>query len=151
MAMWGIWSFWARVWNQLQLLWQLPDSLTQALSLESALHLHSDPSCLQSDSLFFFFLNHTCGIWTFLAWARSGIWAAAVGLRHSHSNTGSEPHLQPTAYTEACSNSRSLTHWVRPRIEPTSSQTLCWILNLLSHSGNSWKQFKICTFHMFNK
>jgi len=26
---------------------------------------------------------------------------------------------------------------VRPGIEPTSSQTLCWVLNLLSHSGNS--------------
>ena len=28
--------------------------------------------------------------------ARGRIGAAAVGLRHSHSNTRSEPHLQPT-------------------------------------------------------
>ena len=31
----------------------------------------------------------------------------------------------------------SLTHWVRPGIKPTSSQTLCWVLNLLSHNKNS--------------
>ena len=28
--------------------------------------------------------------------ARGRIGAVAAGLRHSHSNTGSEPHLQPT-------------------------------------------------------
>ena len=34
-------------------------------------------------------------------------------------------------------NTRSSTHWVRPGIVPTSLRTLCWVLNLLSHSGNS--------------
>ena len=33
---------------------------------------------------------------------------------------------------------RSLTHWARPGIEPTSSQTLYQVLNPLSHNGNSW-------------
>ena len=41
--------------------------------------------------------------------ARGEIRAAAAGLHHSHSDTGSEPHLQPT-YTTAHSNVGSLTH-----------------------------------------
>ena len=40
-------------------------------------------------------------------------------------------------YTVACSNTGSLTHQARPGMEPASSQTLCWILNPLSHNGNS--------------
>ena len=35
-----------------------------------------------------------------------------------------------------CSNTRSLTHWVRPGIEPASSQRQCQVLNLLRHNGN---------------
>ena len=42
-------------------------------------------------------------------------------------------------YTIACSNAGSWTHWVRPEIEPPSTWTLCWVLNLLSHNGNSTK------------
>ena len=55
--------------------------------------------------------------------ARDRIGAAAADLHHSHSNAGSEKHLWPT-YTRAHSNSRFLTHWERPGIEPTAS----WIL-----------------------
>ena len=40
-------------------------------------------------------------------------------------------------YTTAHSNAGSLTHWAKPGIEPTSSWTLCWVLNPLSHNGNS--------------
>ena len=36
-------------------------------------------------------------------------------------------------------NARSLTQWARPGIEPTSSLILCWVLNHLSHNGNSIK------------
>ena len=39
--------------------------------------------------------------------------------------------------TTACSNTRSLTQWARPRIEPECSWTLYWVLNPLSHNGNS--------------
>ena len=62
----------------------------------------------------------------------------------------SELHLRPASQpqqhriqaasasiAEVCSYARFLTHWVRPRIKPTSSWTLCWALNLLSHKGNS--------------
>ena len=40
-------------------------------------------------------------------------------------------------YAAACGNARSLIPWVRPGIEPTSSWRQCWVLNLLSRSGNS--------------
>ena len=36
----------------------------------------------------------------------------------------------------AWGNVRSLTHWARPGIKPTSSWTVCQVLNLLSHNGN---------------
>ena len=38
---------------------------------------------------------------------------------------------------QAYSNSGSLTHWMRPGMEPESSGTLCQVLNPLSHSVNS--------------
>ena len=40
-------------------------------------------------------------------------------------------------YATAYSKTGSSTHWARPEIEPGSSQTPCWVLNLLSHSGTS--------------
>ena len=46
-----------------------------------------------------------------------------------------EPQLQ--AYAAAHGNTRSLTHWERPGIVPESSWTLCWVLNLLRHNGNT--------------
>ena len=52
------------------------------------------------------------------SWARGWIGAVAAGLCHSHSNTKSE--LSAT-YTTAHSKAWSLTHWVRPGIEPTTS------------------------------
>ena len=54
--------------------------------------------------------------------ARGPLGAVATGLSHSHSNSGSEPHL-PT-YTTAHGNARSLTHRARPGIEPTTSWCL---------------------------
>lgn len=49
---------------------------------------------------------YTCGIWTF--------------------PLGVEWELKLQAYTTACSNTGSLTHWGRSEMEPTSSWTLCW-------------------------
>ena len=54
--------------------------------------------------------------------ARGRIRAAAAGPHHSHSNAGSEPHLQPIPQLKALLD--SLTHWARPGIEPTT----LWIL-----------------------
>ena len=40
-------------------------------------------------------------------------------------------------YATACNNVRSLTHWVRPGIEPAFSQRPRQVFNPLSHNGNS--------------
>ena len=42
-------------------------------------------------------------------------------------------------YTTACSTAGSLIHWMSPGIKLTSSQTLCWVPNLLNHNRNSHK------------
>ena len=43
----------------------------------------------------------------------------------------------PMTYAEACCKVGALSHWARPGIEPVSPQTLCQVLNPLSHNGNS--------------
>ena len=45
----------------------------------------------------------------------------------------------------ACSNARSLTQWVRPGIEPSSSQRQHYVFNLLNHRRNSIEGFKMLT------
>ena len=45
-------------------------------------------------------------------------------------------------YTAVYSNAGSLAHWVRPEIEPTSSQRP--VLNTLSQKGNSKMFFQMC-------
>ena len=45
--------------------------------------------------------------------------AAAAGLHHSHSDTGSQS--PSVTYTEAYGDTGSLTHWTRPGIKPVSS------------------------------
>ena len=49
--------------------------------------------------------------------ARGRIGAIAAGLRHNHSNARSVS----VTYTTAYGNTRSLTHWARPGIEPATS------------------------------
>ena len=75
------------------------------------------------------------------SWARGWIGAAASSLYHSYPSTNRSKHwIQVPSLTNAtaCSNAGSLTHWGRPGIEPASSWRLCWVLNLLSHHGNSY-------------
>ena len=45
-------------------------------------------------------------------------------------------HAVSATYATAGANAGSVTHWVRPGIEPASSQRLRWVINLLSHNGN---------------
>ena len=55
--------------------------------------------------------------------------------------------IRATSMTSAtaCNSTRSLTHRARPGIEPTTSHTLCWVLNPLSHNGPSHiSHFKHC-------
>ena len=56
--------------------------------------------------------------------ARGQIGIAAAGLWHSHNNNERIQATGSVTYTAARGNAGSLTHWVRPRIEPASS----WIL-----------------------
>ena len=53
--------------------------------------------------------------------------AAAASLCHRHSNVGI--WALPVTYTTAHSNARSLTSWVRPGIEPTTSWFLVWFVS----------------------
>ena len=79
-------------------------------------------SCQEKKGYFFFFFFGlfratpvACGSFQ----ARGQIRAAAASLPHSHSNTG--PELSCNRHY---GNARSLTHWTRPGIDPTSS----WML-----------------------
>ena len=89
----------------------------------------------QINVFFLSFYGHTCGIWMFLGQGSNRscscglcpqpqqhwVWAISVN------------------YTAACSNAESLTHWMRPGIEPASSWRQHWVFNPLSHSRNSSK------------
>ena len=73
---------------------------------------------------FFFFLGATTAAYG-SSQARSQIKAAAAGLHHSLQQC----QIWAVIYTTACSNIRSLTHWWRPGIKPTSSGILFGFLN----------------------
>ena len=79
------------------------------------------------------FYGITCNIWKFLS--QGSNWSCSWGPPHSHSNTW----IQATSmtYTATCSNARTLTHWEKPGIKPTSSQKHCQVFNPLSHNENS--------------
>ena len=74
---------------------------------------------------FFFFLFRAAPMAYRISRARSLIGAVATGLCNRHSN----PRSEPAFYTEDHSNSGSLTHCVRPRIEPTPS---CILVRLVT-------------------
>ena len=82
----------------------------------------------------FIFYRCTYGIWKFLGQG-SNQSCSCLPTSQSRQN-----RIQATSvtYIAAYGNAGSLTHWTRPGIEPTSSQRQHWVLNLLSHNGNSW-------------
>ena len=49
-------------------------------------------------------------------------------------------------YASAYCNAKFLTHWARPGTELTSSQRQHWVLNPLSHNGNSLVDFLLKTY-----
>ena len=65
--------------------------------------------------------------------ARGQIGAVATCLCHSHSKAGSEP--ASVTYTTTHGITGSLTHWVRPGIEPESSWILVWFVNHWDTTG----------------
>ena len=83
-------------------------------------------------SFFFFFCIFAIS-WAALAayggsQARGLIGPLAAGLRHSHSNTGSEPHLQPTPQLvatldpEPTSKARDQTHNLRVLVDSSTTE-----------------------------
>ena len=71
----------------------------------------------------------------------------ARGLRHSHSNTRSKSRLRPTlqTYTTAHGSAGSLTHWVRPVIEPASS----WVVVMFLTAMPRWELLYLYCFFPF--
>ena len=78
--------------------------------------------------LLFFFLFRAAPVAYGGSQTRGQMGATTVSLCHSHSNTGFKLHLWPT-YNTAHSKARSVTHWVRPRIEPA---TLWFLVRFVS-------------------
>ena len=119
--------------------WRLQPQLT--VSHSSCLHENGDFSTSMKYTYFFFLFLYYIATPAADAssWARGQIGAAAASLQHSQGNTRSELHLWPTPQLVA--NTRSLIHWARPGIEPASSQGQFEVLNLLSHSRNSWSMY----------
>ena len=73
--------------------------------------------------------------------ARCWVGAAAATLHHSHGNSGSMPHLQLTAQLMAMP--RSLTHWARPGIQPTSSWILVGFISVVPQPELQYSVFKV--------
>ena len=67
---------------------------------------------LESSSFFLSFSGYTCRTWKFPGQRLNQ--SCSCSLHHSHGNPGSEPYLWT-------GNARSLTHWVSPGVEHTSS------------------------------
>ena len=80
--------------------------------------------------------------------ARGQIGAAAAG--HSHSNTRSKLHLQPTPQLTATPD--PLTYLARPGIKPASSGILVRFLTLWATTGTPWTLvfFSFCNFFKFS-
>ena len=89
------------------------------------------------NSRFLFFNCCTNSMWKFLSqWLNQSCSCQPMPWPQKH-------RIQATSatYATTCGNDKSLTHWGRPGIKPTSSQTLCQVLNLLSHNESSWDSF----------
>ena len=74
------------------------------------------------------------------AYGSSQVWgrvrATAASLYHA--DTEMQDLSRICDLRSSLGQCRSLTHWARPGIEPASSWTPCWVLNPLSHHGNSY-------------
>ena len=98
---------------------------------------------------FFFFLFTATHSAYISSWAMGRITASAPAPSHNHSRDLWGIWAASVTYAAACSNTGSLTHWVKPEIEPTSSGTLCQVLSPLSHGRNSWGIFQYPHFPLF--
>ena len=88
-------------------------------------------ACLNSFNLFFFFFVGATLVGYGSSWARGGI---AASTDTCATATASGIWVTSATYTAALGNARSLAHWVRPGIEPTSSWTY-WVLTHWATTG----------------
>ena len=119
---------WSTIWFE-----PLGTSFVGSPWVESNPYYWTRQSFLFSFLFFFFFNSHTCGIWKFLGQRLNGSYSC-------RSMPQPQQHQIWTTlanYATVCSNARSLTHWARLGIKPTSSERQCWVLNLLCHDRNS--------------
>ena len=132
------WSLWSTLWICLgrSTLWWPVWNLGGDTFYGSALKVlgmlfgfwckHAYPGPKPRSSFFFlFFLFRVIPAAYRSSQAGGPLGAAAASL--CHSNSSSKPHLRPL--DPACSNTRSLTHWVRPGVEPASSWIIVGLLN----------------------
>ena len=114
-------------------IWLLPTSLNLSWIVLPPSYCLTAPEPHKSTFFFFPFYSYTCSIWKF------------PGPK-SNQSCSCRPVLQPqqhwiqatsATFVTACSNARSLTHWTKPALKPTSSQRQCWVLNPLRHNRNS--------------
>ena len=83
-------------------------------------------------SFFFFFLFLAIPVASGSSWARGQIRAASVASQQPWKY---QIETTSATYCTAWGNGGSLTNWVRPGIEPTSSWRQCWVLNLWAMMG----------------
>ena len=96
---------------------------------------------MMKSAFFFFLLFGASPVAYGDSQARGLSGATAAGLHHSHSNTGSEPHLWPTPQLMA-------TQILNPPREARDRTHILMdasrIPNPLSHNGNSWVSTLLC-------
>ena len=91
-------------------------------------HLRSS----MSPQLFFFlFKGCTCSIWKFQGWGSN----QSCSCRPTPQPQQCRIQAASTTYTTIHSNARSLTHWMRPGIQPTS----LWILVRFITTEPQWE------------
>ena len=135
----NVYTMWLKpLWRQ-RLLWSKIAATLGCWALDMWLvwirHQIEVPFNLNWFSFFSFpFYGCTCRIWKF----------QGLGLNW-RCNSQPRPQTQQlrfaaasAAYAAACDHAGSWTHCARPGIKPTFSWMLCQVLNLLSHSGNSY-------------
>ena len=123
-------------WSEKILIWFMSESVGPVFSSMRFIVSSLTFRTLFHFELFFFFF-----LFSFLrlapaafgsTQARGWIKATSTGLYHSQSNVWSEPFLQ---LHHNSGNTRSLTHWVRPGIEPTYSWILVMFVNQWAMKG----------------
>ena len=115
----------------------LEQTMTNSYLRYVPIHYYLPPSFLL---LLSFFLITAALVACGRSWARG--WIGAASATYATVTATLDLDLDPSGI---CDLLHSLwPHWilwVRPRIEPASSWTSCWVLNLQSHHGNSSSVF----------